>query len=58
MVKCSFCGIDIPEGTGLMYIKKDAKIFHFCSRKCEKNTFKLKRKPRTVKWTKSYVKGE
>lgn len=58
MDKCSFCGIDIPEGTGLMYIKKDSKVFNFCSRKCEKNTFKLKRKPRTTKWSKAYIKGE
>jgi len=58
MVKCSFCGKTIPQGTGLMYVKKDAKIIYFCSRKCEKNLLKLKRKPRTQKWTESYVKGD
>lgn len=44
-------------GTGKIYVKKDAKIFYFCSNKCEKNTFKLKRKPRNEKWTEYYVKG-
>jgi len=57
MVQCSFCGTDIPTGTGVMYVKKDAKQLFFCSRKCEKNLLKLKRKPRTKKWTTSYVKG-
>jgi large subunit ribosomal protein L24e len=57
MVKCTFCGKAIPEGTGVMYVKKDAKILYFCSRKCEKNMLKLKRKARTLKWTESYVKG-
>ncbi len=34
-----------------MYVKKDAKIFYFCSMKCEKNLLKLRRKPRNIKWT-------
>ncbi len=50
-MKCSFCGTEIERGTGKMFVKKDGKIFYFCSNKCEKNTFKLKRKPREVKWT-------
>jgi len=54
MVNCSFCGKKISEGTGKLYVKKDAKIYYFCSNKCEKNMLKLKRKPRTTKWTKEY----
>jgi len=57
MVKCSFCGNVITKGTGKMFVKKDGKIFYFCSSKCEKNLLKLKRKPRDFKWTKSYEKG-
>ena len=53
-MRCNFCGKIIPEGTGKMYVKKDAKIFYFCSSKCEKNLLKLKRKPRTTKWTKEF----
>lgn len=58
MVQCSFCGKEMVEGSGLMYVKKDAKIFYFCSKKCEKSVLKLKRKSRTTKWAKAFVKGE
>ena len=51
MAKCSYCGVELERGTGKMFVKKDAKILYFCSQKCEKNTFKLKRKPREHKWT-------
>ena len=51
MVDCTFCGTDILKGTGLTYVKKDAKILYFCSRKCEKNMIQLKRKPRNILWT-------
>ena len=51
MMKCSFCGTEIEKGTGKMFVKNDGKLLYFCSKKCEKNTFKLKRKPREHKWT-------
>ena len=51
MVKCSFCGIEIPKGTGKLYAKKDGRAFYFCGSKCEKNTLKLERIPRTTRWT-------
>lgn len=57
MVKCTFCGSDLEKGTGKMYVKADGKIFYFCSNKCEKNLFKLKRKPLETKWSKLYKKG-
>ena len=49
MRTCSFCGKEIEEGTGKMYVKKDD---FFCSSKCEKNMIKLGRVPRKVKWVK------
>ncbi|AIY90370.1 50S ribosomal protein L24e [Geoglobus acetivorans] len=54
---CSFCGEEIEPGTGKIYVRRDGRILHFCSRKCEKNMVKLGRNPRRVKWTKYYVKG-
>lgn len=54
MVKCSFSGKEIPKGKGIMYVKKDGKILYFYSKKEEKNYLKLKRKPRTTKWTDEY----
>ena len=55
-MKCSFCGERIEEGKGKMYVKKDGKIFYFCSMKCEKNMIKLNRKPRTTRWTRIFQK--
>ncbi|MDD3083857.1 MAG: 50S ribosomal protein L24e [Candidatus ainarchaeum sp.] len=56
MVKCSFCGKEIREGTGKLYAKKDGSISYFCSNKCEKNLIFLKRKPIKTKWTNAYNK--
>ncbi len=53
-MKCTFCGITIPKGTGKIYVKKDGKVFNFCSSKCERNLLKLKRKAASVKWTESH----
>jgi len=53
MALCSFCGNEIPKGTGSMLVKKDAKILWFCSRKCEKNMISLGRNPRNIRWTKA-----
>jgi len=49
-MKCSFCGSELEPGTGLMFVKKDGKIFYFDSSKCEKNMLKLRREPSKVKW--------
>ncbi|MFH1409901.1 MAG: 50S ribosomal protein L24e [Nanoarchaeota archaeon] len=49
-MKCSFCKQSIPAGTGKMFVKKDGKLFYFCSMKCEKNLLKLRRKPRETAW--------
>ncbi len=54
MATCSFCGKAIPQGTGTMYIRKDAKVSWFCSNKCGKNLLKLNRKPRHKAWTEEY----
>ncbi len=54
MVKCSFCGRDIPKGTGKLFVKKEGTAFYFCSNKCEKNLLKLKRSRRKTKWTERY----
>jgi len=51
MVKCSFCSSELPKGTGKMFVRKDGRVFYFCSNKCEKNMLKLGRKPVKFKWT-------
>lgn len=56
MVKCSFCGKEIKPGTGFMYVRTNGAVLYFCSSKCFKNAFKLKRKPIDVKWTEKHRK--
>jgi large subunit ribosomal protein L24e len=55
-IECTFCGEQIEPGTGTMYVRKDGTIYHFCSKKCEKNMLVLKRKPRTTRCTEQYKK--
>jgi large subunit ribosomal protein L24e len=50
MAKCTFCGTAIEQGTGKIFVMKDGKVLNFCSTKCEKNRFKLKRIPRKMTW--------
>ncbi|QQG38846.1 MAG: 50S ribosomal protein L24e [Candidatus Woesearchaeota archaeon] len=58
MAKCSFCGYNIEEGTGIMIAQNSGKILYFDSKKCEKNMLKLNRKARKLKWTKFYEKHQ
>ena len=53
-MKCKFCGAEIKKGTGILHAFKDGTVYAFCSRKCETNLLKLKRKPQRVKWTARY----
>jgi len=55
--KCSFCGEEIPPGTGFMFVKNDGTVLYFCSRKCCRN-WEMGRNPKKLKWTKLYVKGQ
>lgn len=57
MTICSFCGKQIPRGTGKIFVKDNGAILNLCSMKCEKNMLVLKRDARKFKWTKSFVKG-
>ncbi len=55
---CSFCGHEFPQGMGQMYVKNDGTILWFCSGKCRKNSLKLHRDARKLRWTKYYGKEE
>jgi large subunit ribosomal protein L24e len=52
--KCTFCGTNIAQGTGKLFIRKDAKMIWLCSNKCEKHLNKLGRKARETTWTAEY----
>lgn len=56
MVKCSFCGTNIEQGTGKLYAKNDGTLLYYCSNKCEVNHLELKRTPRHIKWTEDFRK--
>ena len=58
MVKCSFCGNNIEQGTGKLFAKNDGSLFYYCSNKCEKNHLKLKRTPRNIRWTQDFIKSK
>jgi large subunit ribosomal protein L24e len=56
MTKCGYCGKEIRPGTGKLFVLKTGKSIDFCSNKCEKNQFKLKRTARKFKWTEAFEK--
>ena len=58
MAICNYCKHMIETGTGKMFVMKDGKVLNFCSNKCEKNMFKLRRNPSNLKWITKKKKGE
>ncbi len=54
MVKCVFCGKEEHSFKGVHFINNDGSVNFFCSKKCRKNTMKLKRDRRKLKWTVAY----
>lgn len=51
MALCTFCGKEIEKGKGMIFVFTSGKTANFCTKKCEKNMLKLKRKARNVSWT-------
>lgn len=54
MVKCVFCGKVESPHKGLHLIKNDGSVNYFCSSKCRKNSTKLKRDKRKVRWAEAF----
>ena len=49
---CVFCGNELKEGRGMMFVKSNGDVMYFCSHKCYANYFM--RNPVKVKWTRKY----
>jgi large subunit ribosomal protein L24e len=49
MAKCTFCGAQIPQGEGIIYVEISGKIINYCSSKCRKNR-EMGRDPGKMKW--------
>ena len=56
MPSCTYCKREIEPGTGKLLIQNTGKQVWLCSSKCEKNMFKLKRKPAKVSWIRKQKK--
>ena len=54
MTKCAFCGREQHASMGVHYIKNDGTVNYFCSSKCRKNSLKLKRDKRKLKWAEAF----
>jgi large subunit ribosomal protein L24e len=49
MAKCSFCGAQIVQGRGIIFVENSGRILNFCSSKCRKNR-NMGREPKKLKW--------
>jgi large subunit ribosomal protein L24e len=54
MTKCTFCGKEEKPHKGTHLIKNTGTIDYFCSSKCQKNSTKLKRDKRKIRWTEAF----
>jgi large subunit ribosomal protein L24e len=52
---CSFCAGEIEPGTGMMFIKRDGTVFHFCTSSCRKQQLHLGRVGHRLKWTRAHA---
>ena len=54
MTKCTFCGKEQHSSRGIHLIRNMGAVNYFCSSKCRKNSEKLGRDKRKVRWTEAF----
>jgi large subunit ribosomal protein L24e len=54
MTKCVFCGKEEHEFKGTNIVGNDGVVRYYCSSKCIKNSKKLKRDKRKVRWAEAF----
>ena len=52
--ECTFCGHEIPPGTGIIFVRNDGALLRFCSSKCRKYLLHHRKDPRKLRWTKKH----
>ena len=52
--QCSFCAREIEPGTGMIFVKRDGTVFHFCTSSCRKQQLHLHRVGHHFKWTRAH----
>jgi len=52
--QCSFCAREIEPGTGMMFVKRDGTVYHFCTSSCRKQQLHLHRVGHRFKWTRAH----
>jgi len=52
--QCSFCAREIEPGTGMMFVRRDGTVFHFCTSSCRKQQLHLHRVGHRFKWTRAH----
>ena len=57
MTKCAFCGKEERTFKGTHLIRNTGIVSFFCSGKCRKNSEKLRRDKRKLKWTEAFHIG-
>lgn len=55
-MNCNFCGDEVEKSELRIFVTLRGNAIYFCSKKCELNQLKLRRKARKIKWTKDYRK--
>ncbi|KAL0484136.1 ribosomal protein L24 [Acrasis kona] len=53
ILDCSMCGAPMYPGHGSTFVRNDAKVFRYCSKKCRK-LFVRKVNPRRLRYSKAY----
>jgi len=54
MTKCTFCGKEESPHKGTHVITNKGETNYFCTSKCQRNSIKLKRDKRKVRWTEAF----
>ncbi len=53
--QCAFCAGEIEPGRGVMFVKRDGTVYHFCSGTCRKHQLSYHRVGHQWKWTRAHA---